>query len=299
MITGSRLKAPEGFKGLKKDVEYYFLASDGRANRARLVFFDDEGTTASLLTLSRPEFDLALTNGDLVEHGSDATPPWLKAIRDISVDQLEKDRVRATKSYDEMVNKRYLAIADLVDDAEEILSSENPESIINAHAVNQSPSQNAVRLRFWFFSYLVFGRSKWALMPKFYRCGRGKREQTADGKILGRPPKSGRKSRFPATPEMQASILDGFIKYNDKTKSDAEIFGAVLVGEFGCVPFTASTGKKKFYHPEGKPFPTKGQYDYYLGQSISTKSYRKARRGPSGARAKSGFLEVLLNIWLM
>ncbi|WP_249731714.1 hypothetical protein [Pseudomonas syringae] len=143
MITGSRLKAPEGFKGLKKNVEYYFLASDGRANRARLVFFDDEGTTASLLTLSRPEFDLALTNGDLVEHGSDATPPWLKAIRDISVDQLEKDRVRARKSYDEMVNKRYLAIADLVDDSEEILSSENPESIINAHAVNQS----AVRRR--------------------------------------------------------------------------------------------------------------------------------------------------------
>ena len=290
MITGSKLRAPEGFKGLTKDVEYYFLAGDGRANRARLVFFDEQGTTASLLTLSRPEFDLALTNGDLVGCGSDPTPPWLMAIRGISVDQLEKDRVRATKSYDEMVNKRYLAIAELIDHAEEILSNDNPESIINAHAANQSPSQNAARLRFWFFSYLVFGRSKWALMPKFDRCGRGKREQTADGQMLGRPPKSGRKSRSPATAEMQASILDGFIKYNDKTKSDAEIFGAVLVGEFGCVPFTTSTGNRKFYHPEGKPFPTKGQYDYYLGQAISTKAYRKARRGTSGARAKSGFV---------
>ena len=102
MITGSKLKAPEGFKGLTKDVEYYFLASDGMANRARLVFFDEEGSTASLLTFSRPEFDLALTNGDLVECGSDATPPWLTAIRGISVDQLEKDRVRATKSYDSL-----------------------------------------------------------------------------------------------------------------------------------------------------------------------------------------------------
>lgn len=290
MITGSRLRAPEGFKGLTKDVEYYFLASDGRANRARLVFFNEEGTTARLLTLSRPEFDLALTNGDLVECGSDATPPWLKAIEGVSVDQLEKDRVRPTKSYDEMVNKRYLAIADLIDDAEEILSSENPESLINAHAANQSPSQNAARLRFWFFCYLVFGRSKWALLPKFDRCGKGKREQTPDGQMLGRPPKSGRKCRFPATPEMQASIQSGFIKYNDKTKSDAEIFGAVLVGEFGCVPFTTSKGIKMFHHPEGKAFPTKAQYDYYLGQIISTKVYRRARRGTSGARAKSGFL---------
>lgn len=266
MITGSKLKAPEGFRGLTKDVEYYFLASDGKANRARLVFFDEKGTTASLLTFSRPEFDLALTNGDLLECGSDATPPWLQAIKDISVDQLEMNRVRPTKSYDEMVNKRYLAIADLVDDAEEILSSDNPESIINAYAANQSPSQNAARLRFWFFTYLVFGRSKWALMPKFDRCGTGKREQAADGQMLGRPPRSGRKSRFPATPEMQASIINGFINYNDKTKSDAEIFGAVLVGEFGCIPITTSEGSKKFYHSEGKPFPTKGQYDYYLGQ---------------------------------
>ncbi|KAB0485754.1 MULTISPECIES: transposase [Pseudomonas] len=290
MITGSKLKAPEGFKGLTKDVEYYFLASDGKANRARLVFFDEKGTTASLLTFSRPEFDLALTNGDLVECGSDPTPPWLKGISGTSVDQLEKDRVRPTKSYDEMVNNRYLAIANLVENSEDILSSDRPESVINAHADQLSPKQVGARLRFWFFTYLVFGRSKWALMPKFDRCGKGKRVQAADGKILGRPPKSGLKSRFPATPEMQASIINGFIKYNDKTKSDAEIFGDVLVGEFGCVPLTTSKGKKKFYQPEGKPFPTKGQYDYYLGQVISTKAYRKARRGPSGARAKSGFI---------
>ncbi len=300
MITGSKLKAPEGFKGLTKDVEYYFLASDGRVNRARLVFFDKEGSSAKLLTISRPEFDLALTNGDLVECGSEATPPWLKAISGVSIEQLERDRVRPTKSLDETVNKRYLAIAELVEDAEEILSSDNPESIINAHAANQSPTQNAARLRLWFFTYLVFGRSKWALMPKFNRCGSWKRDQVAGGRMLGRTPRSGRKSRYPATPEMQASIHKGFTKYNDKSKTNAEIYGTVLVGEFGCVPLTTSEKSKTFYHPEGKPFPTWGQYDYYLRKSINTKAYRKARGGPGRARAKAGhigsFAHGLVNV---
>lgn len=288
MITGSKLIAPEGLKGMAKDVEYYFLASDGRANRARLVFFDDKGTVVQLLSFSRPEFEHALTNGDLVECGRDATPPWLKDISCISVGHLEQRRVRPTKSYDEAVNKRYLAIADLVGQAEEILSADNPEARINAHA--KAHSQNASRLRLWFFTYLVFGRSKWALMPKFHVIGRGEREQSAEGKVLGRPPKSGRKSRFPATVEMQASIVSGFIKNNDKSKPDAEVFGEVLVHEFGCVPITNSKGEKQFYHPEGKPFPTRGQYDYCLGKSINAKLYSKARRGASRARAKSGFV---------
>lgn len=290
MITGSKLKAPEGFKGLTKDVEYYFLASDGRANRARLVFFGSEGTSVQLMTLSRPEFEYALTNGDLVECGRDATPPWLQEISGISIDHLERRRVRPTKSYDETVNKRYFAIVDLIDRAEEILSDDKPESIINAHAKNQSPPQNAGRLRVWFFTYLVFGRTKWALMPKFHLSGVGEREQSADGKVLGRPPKSGQKSRFPATAEMQASIVEGFKKYNDTSKSDAEIFGDVLVHQFGCVSFENSKGVTGFYHPEANPFPTRGQYDFCLGKIISAKSYRKARRGTSGARAKSGFI---------
>jgi hypothetical protein len=290
MITGSKLKAPEGFKGLAKDVEYYFLASDGRANRARMVFFDAEGTSVRLMTLSRPEFDFAIANGDLVECGRDATPPWLHEIRGISIDHLERRRVRPTKSYDETVNKRYLAIAELIDRAEEILSDDKPESIINAHAKSQSPPQNAGRLRVWFFTYLVFGRTKWALMPKFHNNGGGEREQSADGKVLGRPPKSGRKSRFPATAEMQASIVEGFKKHNDKTKSDTEIFGKVLVHQFGCVSFEDSKGVIQFYHPEAKPFPTRGQYDFCVKKLISAKSYRKARRGASGAREKSGFV---------
>ena len=72
MIVGSKLTAPEGFRGMARDVEYYFLVSNGTINRVRLVFFDVQGSNAHLLTLSRLEFESALINGDLVENGVDA-----------------------------------------------------------------------------------------------------------------------------------------------------------------------------------------------------------------------------------
>lgn len=300
MITGSKLAAPEGFRGLPKDNEYFFLASDGMANRVRLVFFDDEGTTARLITLSRPEFEYALINGDLVETGRESAPPWLREINGVSIDHLEQTRVRPKESYDQKVNKRYLAIAELVVRAEEILASDNPEAVINAHAKDQSPVQNAARLRLWFFTYLVFGRTKWSLMPKLRSIGTGEREQSKDGKVLGRPPIDGRKCRFPATVEMKASILEGFTKYNDSNKTDIEIYGEVVIRQFGCRTMKNAKGNVQFYHPEGKPFPTWGQYNYWLGIMLGGKSYNKARRGPSGARAKAGFIgsfsDELLNV---
>jgi hypothetical protein len=300
MITGSKLSAPEGFRGLPKDVGYYFLASDGRANRARLVLFDEKGSSAQLITLSRPEFEYALINGDLIEGDAESTPPWLQSISGISVVHLEQRRVRPKESYDVKVNKRYLAIAELVVRAEEILASDNPEAIINAHAKDQTPVQNAGRLRVWFFTYLVFGRTKWSLMPNLSSIGKGTREQSVNGKVLGRPPKGGRNVAFPATTEMKSSILEGFIKYNDKSKTDSDIYGKILVRQFGCLTRKTSTGDVQFYHPEGKPFPTWGQYHYWLGIVISGSSYRKARKGPSGARAKAGFVgsfsDALINV---
>ena len=300
MIVGSKLTAPEGFRGMARDVEYYFLVSNGTINRVRLVFFDVQGSNAHLLTLSRLEFESALINGDLVENGVDAYPPWLESIKGISISYLEQRRVNPKESYDQKVNARFLAIAELVEHAGEILVADKPEAIINACAKNQSPSQNAARLKFWFFSYLVFGRNKWALMPRLASIGTYQRDQRPGDKVLGRPSGAGRRARFPATAEMKLSVLEGFIAHNDKRKTIPDIFGDVLSHQFGCLTRVDKNGVIQFYHPEGKPFPTITQFKHWVAMQTEAGSLKKARKGVSGARAASGskgsFSHYLMNV---
>ena len=168
MMTGSRLIAPEGFLSLSKGVTYHFLNSNGNRNRVRLLMFSDDSRelSAHLITLSRVEFEDALENGWVLEDGpGDKFPPWLAPIEGVSVTYLEGRRQSVKESYDQKVNRRFMAISDLVARREEILADDSPDSLINAHAKGQRPQQNAARVRLWFYTYITFGHNKWALLP--------------------------------------------------------------------------------------------------------------------------------------
>ncbi|BAP42472.1 transposase, TnsB-related protein [Pseudomonas sp. StFLB209] len=286
MMAGSRLTAPEGCGELVKGHDYYFLISDESCNRVRMVEFDEKGSSAKLLTMTRIRFEAALEDGEIVEIGSHDYPPWLEDSAGVETKWRESRRVSAKRSYEEMVDQRLMYIAELIPKRAEILASEDPELIINAHARATKKTQNTVRIRLWFFTYLVFGQTKWALMPRYEPCGKSPRKEE-NCKKMGRPSGKGKNHGYPVTSDMKVKILDGFLKHKrvDKTKDD--IYGDSLRKTFGCRIREGSTGKE-FYHPTGDPFPSFTQFWNWVKKQTQPAALAIEMKGPSAARAKSG-----------
>lgn len=286
MMAGSRLTAPEGCGELVKGHDYYFLISDGNCNRVRMVEFDKNGSSAKLLTMTRVRFEAALENGEIVEISSHDHPPWLTAAAGIDTKWRESRRFSAKMSYEEMVDQRLMSIAELIPKRTEILASEDPEAIINAHARAAKPRQHPARTRLLFLTYLVFGQTKWALLPRFDRCGKSSRSEN-NHKKMGRPSRHGQSHGHPVTPDMKVKILDGFLKHKRVDKTRDEIYGASLRKTFGCRIREGSTGKE-FYHPKGEPFPSSTQFWYWVKKQTEPAALAIETQGTSAARSKSG-----------
>lgn len=302
MMTGSRLIAPEGFLSLSKGVTYHFLNSNGNRNRVRLLMFSDDGKALSthLITLSRIEFEDALENGWVLEDGpSDKFPPWLASIEGVSVTHLEGRRKSVKESYDQKVNRRFMAIADLIARREEILADDNPDSLINAHAKGQRPQQNAARVRLWFYTYITFGHNKWALLPPLHRIGGWNREDPSRVRKLGRPSSKGKLHGYPADASMKEMILSGFLQFKSAHKTKNDIYNDIVIRKFGCV-VVGDMVNKEYVHPDGKPFPSFNQFKYWIEELISPKALKRALKGEHKARAISGaegsFAEKIINV---
>lgn len=302
MIAGSRIVAPEGFLCLEKEVFYFFLCSDTVSNRVRLVQFNDngKGISSKLITLTVTEFEEALENGFLEEvFPPEKFPPWLAPIQGLAVADLEGRRVSAKESYDEKVNNRYFAIFDLVNKSREILVSDNPDTIINAHAKSLSPQQNASRLRLWFYTYIAFGCNKWALLPPLHRIGGWNREGPGRVRKLGRPSRKGKYHGYRCNVEMQQRILKGYLKYRSPQKTMSVIYGEILTEEFECISRKQGSSFE-YVHPSGKPFPSFAQIRYWVEKRVSPSARAIDVRGKNKARSQSGhigsFSERLTNI---
>lgn len=303
MITGSGIVAPEGFRGLSKEMVYHFLQSDSEKNRARMVLFSEVKSQirADLITISRIEFEAALESEDLIELADrEIYPFWLEPIKGISISHLERRRVDAKETYVEKVDRRFLAISELVDQRKEVLAADNPNALIDAYAKRQRPVQNAARLKLWFYTYLVFGLDKWALLPPLHRVGSWDREAHQGGTKLGRPSRTGKKSGFPADKDMKQKILEGFIKYQAVEKTQSEIYAKVVTRVFGCITVGNNKSGVQFIHPEGKPYPTPTQFRYWVAKQTRPSDLALAQKGRSRARAESGskgsFAEKLSNL---
>lgn len=302
MITGARLIAPEGYLCLSEGATYYFLTNDAGHNRARLIEFsdDDRGLNASLVTLTTIEFEEGLEAGSIKEVGSvEKFPPWLTPIQGVAVANLEYRRISTKETYEKKVNRRFLAIADLVQRMREILVSENPDAIINAHSKAQTPKQNAARLRLWFYTYITFGHNKWALMPPLHRIGAWNREGPGRNRKLGRPSPKGKRAGYRCDAEMKEKIRVGFVKYKSPHKTWNALYREILTKVFGCIA-TEKNGTFTFRNPLGAPFPSSPQIKYWIEQQFCTRTRSIAVRGQHKTRAQSGdigsFSDLLRNV---
>ena len=301
MMLGARIVAPQGFKCFDQGQAYHFLNSDSDRNRVRLVLFanENEDVSVELITVSRIDFEEGLEQGFLVEDARDDYPPWLGPIQGYSVSHLERRRISTKESYSQKVDRRYMAISELIANYLIVISSDNPNAIINAHAKKSIPQQNARRLRLWFYSYIVFGFNKWALMPPLHRIGGWNREAHTNSRKLGRPSPKGRSSGYPCTAEMKEKILSGFLRFRSAYGSQERLYSDVLTKEFGCTVVTRGDSKS-FIHPDGKPFPSITQFKYWVRKLINPKALAYELKGPHIARAQAGsegsFAESLTNL---
>lgn len=302
-MTGSRISAPEGFSSLSKDVVYYFLISDSLNNRVRLVHFNMTGKTLApqLITLGRFEFEQALEDGLLVEDGGpDKFPPWLANIKGVAVGYLEEKRKSNKETYEQKINRRYLAIAELVLRSQEILTCERPGAAIGAHAKSQHPPQNPTRVRLWFYTYLIFGRNVWALLPPLHAAGQWDRGASTHKNKLGRPSSKGKKWGYHADTPMREKMLDGFMAQKRSDKTQRKIYGDVMVKHFGCTAIKVQNNVYEYVQPEGKPFPTERQFWYSIHKQLSPSALAVAIKGPNGKRSISGsqgsFDELVVNL---
>lgn len=155
-------------------------------------------------------------------------------------------------------------------------------------------------MRLWFYSYVVFGQTKWSLLPPFHRIGAWSREGPGRTKKLGRPSRKGKRHGYRCDAAMQQLILEGFLTYKSPHKTQNKIYSEILKGVFGCVSAKQSSKTVEFRHPQSKPFPSFAQFKYWVSKMISAKERRIALRGKNGARAQSGsegsFADNLINV---
>ncbi|KJK06762.1 hypothetical protein [Pseudomonas tussilaginis] len=302
MITGAQLIAPEGYLSLSKGTTYYFLVNDAGHNRARLIEFDYQGQqiTTSLVTLTTFEFEEGLEAGLIEETRSiEKYPPWLGPIQGVDVSHLENRRRSDKETYDQKVNRRFLAIADLVLRLPEILASDNPDAIINAYAKAQTSKQNAARLRLWFYTYITFGRNKWSLMPRLHRIGGWNRDASGQKRKLGRPSRKGKYVGYRCDPEMRAKIAIGYVKYRSAFKTKETLYRKILTEEFGCIA-TKKGNSFEFRHPQGDPFPSLSQVRDWIKKLFTERTRSIGVRGKQKTRALladiGSFAERLLNV---
>lgn len=318
---GVQLCAPEGFCALEKDRTYYLLKSDPDRDRVLLVFFVMPGMSDTafnkkpagkrrtrpvpyLIRMSRGQFELGLEENHIrLAPVQSNLPPWLSNLDGRNLHATDSKRKVAKHSHADRIDAILSRLWPLIQRVDEVLALESPDLAINRHARACFPPQNETRLRLYFYAYLLFGRSRAALHYSIGRIGRWDRcDEKHRGKKFGRPRvRGGKLSGFGMNdPELRKKIEDGYRRHSGLGISMNKIYRDTLKREFGCMEVRNEKGVRSFYHPEGLPFPSKGQFSEHIkrviGQDIIyLTKYGAARTRNRLAPSLGKFTESVLN----
>lgn len=292
--VGQQYLAPNGWAALVRGRCYHYLAHchDGHV---RFVWFSDGPPRAHVEVLKLADFNDALKAGALVVAAHQASlPPWLEQYerdgQDISKleDKHGAARIaKRTRTNEQEVNARRQAIAPLLENIDELLSSHNLLQQINLFARQSKPRLNEMRTRLWLFLYVAFGSDKWVLLPGRSKCGRKAVEVAGPGDF-GRDSPPGRNARSHSTPEMRDKIIEVWKKKTKGNKpklTQEKIIALIRTEGFGCK--TRKVGDfMEFYHPHGQAFPTRHQVLYTLKKRIGLPAMQIALYGKERVRTR-------------
>lgn len=307
MKIGTQLYAPDGWGSLSKSHVYRFLASKADPARVFLVHLyerehrmKDGGCRqiqhANLIIVGRASFETAIEKKDIVESDVQvALPPWLLGFDGIDL----KAQLSTSPSAEARVDRLTAQLRSGVQSLDAILTLRDPIAGLNEHARKQR--MNTARYRLHLLVYVLFGKRAELLMPLKFRCGTFSREKLPAGTMkMGRTSRRhGKRHGCNLGLEDKDKIENFYRKNADLGEKKTGLYRRCMLQEFGC----KATGKswKHLYHPQGKPFPTRRQFDYVLEKRIGLKQTQIARFGVERSRnrlqgSRGSYTEHLSNL---
>lgn len=301
MNIGHQFLAPEGWGSLVADVTYYLFSNRADLDSMSFAWFTKAKNEwrVYLIRLPRDDVEAALKKGRLIAAPEQRTvPPWLEAIEGLSIDGLEEGRVKPVRTYRQHATDRLLAITPLLtDDFERSFDgASRPDKCFNKHLAAlwpaeavRSPSNppNALRALLWYCTYRLFGRELHALLPAFAGIGQWSRKNWVDkGKRLGRPNKRTGSRHGHSAVGLATRIQDAYARFGDVGETMAAIHRRALREEFGCTVETLANGHKRYFHPEGLPFPSYQQFRYWTLKAYGLETVQKKRWGEARFRSR-------------
>ncbi|HEY4080552.1 MAG TPA: hypothetical protein VGM81_07640 [Burkholderiaceae bacterium] len=297
---GTQLVAPRGFEGLKADVVYHLLFNDAVRNRALFVTFGAPapglGARSAPAAQRLPRAELAYLRRDRFEEALRSAlirpvpeprelPHWFGDLTITDLLMHDRQDHRRQKPHAHRIDVMLAHLWPAVQRSADILSAEAPQTALNRIARSCVPPQNEARFRQAFFVYLAFGRERLAL--HYPIANLGKWDRAAKDKKFGRPSLLGAWHGHSSCPEaIQAMCLEGFRTYAAPGQSLRAIHRKTAVRVFGCVPTRDSRQRMSLVHPEGKPFPTYGQFAYRVGLAYDLRTRQLLKFGSARVRSK-------------
>lgn len=300
MHLGEQLQAPYGFEALRAGVIYHFLYSAGVDSQALLLTFGAPvsrdaaapvprpglATKPQLIRLRRDRFEESIRSGLLRPVEKPRTlPHWLGdvSIQDLLLHDQRDDKRRHPHS--ERIDTMLAHLWSALQQVPEILASANPAAALNRLARGCLPPQNECKFRTAFFAYLCFSRERLALHYPISNLG--KWDRTNRDKKFGRPSILGAwHGHSSCSQAIQEMCLQGFRDYAGPGQDMRSIYRKTMLRIFGCRPEKDLRQRMSFVHPEGRPFPTYGQFRYRVGQVFDLETRQLLKFGSARVRTK-------------
>ena len=313
MHIGCQFLAPQGWGSLASDATYYLLSNRPELSTIAFAWFTLAKTEwrVYLIRLVREEVEAALEDGRLVIAPQQSTlPPWLSDIEGISIDGLEDGRVKPAKTYRQHATSRLETITPFLTEEFDLDfdGASKPENIFSkqlkvlwptAKRNESSPSNNeaneiatrakpnAQRALLWYCTFRLFGRELHSLLPAYSGIGRWPRDQwNGNGTRLGRPKKHEGTLQGHSAIGLVTKIQNCYARFCELGSTMTSIHRRALREEFGCKEETLPDGHKRWYHPEGLPFPSYQQFRYWTLKKYGLEAVQKARFGEARYRTQ-------------
>lgn len=317
IYIGMQLCAPNGYKMLSKDVIYYFLRSDANLEQTILVEYlltrshrpkkGNPDTTpkleyrAVLTMMPRCQFESALKNEIVAKPEQSTLPPWLKRFAESDLNASDEGRRKPVEKHSDRINRRMEFLQPLLERKEEILKSPNPAYLINKFARECKPQQHPGRLCLWFFTYILFGHNKKVLHYNSSDIGRWKRSSVGGAKRGTPSIYNGKNHGYNVDDDMRVKIIASYDRFARQGCSKRKIYRDAMQTVFKCKVLTDKNGYKKYYHPDGEPFPSENQFFYVVGRTYGQQVISKIKVGPGRTRtelapSKGQFTEAVTNL---
>ena len=306
MRIGTQIYSPEGWDQIPKKITFHFLKSDAKRRRVLLVQFETDNKysnpKAHLFTISRKIFEQGVTSGNILPLSEQSLlPPWLKPLNGIDLSQIDSFRPHAKILHSTRVENRYFNIAPTICDFEKILSRDNPEAEINRRAASCTPPQHESRFRLWVLTYMSFGHDIWTLIPPFHNIGHWDRFKHPNIKFGAKSIAFGNNYGNGTSSELAERCVKSYLKRATIGKHMTEIYREAMVEDFHCRSAISPSGMSYYIQPDGKPFPTYGQFKYHVQLAIGVEDIQKTLYGAvrhrrSVAASKGSFSEEISNL---